>query len=155
MQQKPIFMYPPVWLALGLGVQWVVDRYFPLMVWEPEALANTVSLVGKIIAVVAVLVVVTIAMQFKKADTEIKPYEESSALLTDGLYKYSRNPIYVMMVLVLVGFAMILGSLSPFAIVALFPVIIQKRFIVVEEAMMEEKFGDEYRDFKSAVRRWI
>ena len=155
MQEKPIFMYPPVWLLLALGGQWALDKYIPLMTWEPDGLEDSVSLVGKIIVVLAVIVVVTIAMQFRKADTEIKPYEESSALLTDGLFKYSRNPIYLMMVVVLIGFAMILGGLSPFAMVIIFPVIIQKRFIEVEEAMMEETFGEEYRAYKSSVRRWL
>jgi protein-S-isoprenylcysteine O-methyltransferase Ste14 len=94
-------------------------------------------------------------MMFRRADTTIKPFQESSALITSGPFRLSRNPMYVSMTSVLLGVALLLGSLSPFLVLPLLMVLIQRRFIVPEESMLAATFGDAYAAYVRGVRRWL
>jgi protein-S-isoprenylcysteine O-methyltransferase Ste14 len=76
-------------------------------------------------------------------------------LVTHGVFAFSRNPMYLSMMLGLLGVFVALGSLTPLAAVPVFFLIIRRRFIAVEERMLEEAFGDDYRAYKSRVRRWL
>src|SRR5208283_5032436 len=79
---------------------------------------------------------------FKARGTTVKPFERSSALATDGVFRLSRDPMYLGMVLILVGASLLLGALSPFLVAAGFAAMLATRFIPVEERMMAETFGD-------------
>ncbi|MBV8442856.1 MAG: isoprenylcysteine carboxylmethyltransferase family protein [Hyphomicrobiales bacterium] len=92
---------------------------------------------------------------FKARATTIKPFERSSALLTDGVFRISRNPMYLGMILILVGVAMLIGSLSPFFVVAGFTAIIEMRFIPLEERMLAETFGNAWTAYSARTRRWL
>ena len=92
---------------------------------------------------------------FKTRGTTVKPFERSSALVTDGVFRISRNPMYLGMILILVGVAALLGSLSPFLVVAGFAAIIETRFIPVEERMLAETFGDAWTAYSGRTRRWL
>ena len=67
----------------------------------------------------------------------------------------ARNPMYLGMVLILIGAALLLGTLSPFIIIPLFAITMDRIFIVAEERMLDERFGDERKQYKTNVRRWI
>jgi protein-S-isoprenylcysteine O-methyltransferase Ste14 len=95
------------------------------------------------------------ARLFAKHKTTIKPGDISTHLLTAGPYRISRNPIYVGMVLVLFGVAMMLGSVTPWLLVPAFIWLIHRNVIPVEEAMMAASFGEEYREYCAYVRRWL
>ncbi len=92
---------------------------------------------------------------FKRAGTTVKPFEPSSNLVAEGPYRFSRHPMYLGMTMTLAGLAVLLGSLSPLAVVAGFTLLIDRRFIVAEERMMEETFGGAYREYRKRVRRWL
>lgn len=85
----------------------------------------------------------------------MKPYEESKDLVTDGIFRISRHPMYLGMVLILLGISILLSSLTPFIVVTTFAVIMETVFIRVEEQMMQETFGLEYVEYKQKVRKWI
>ena len=76
-------------------------------------------------------------------------------IVTEGVYRWTRNPMYLGMALIYLGFALLLDSLV--ALILIFPLVfvIQKEVIEREERYMEAKFGDAYRDYKARVRRWI
>jgi protein-S-isoprenylcysteine O-methyltransferase Ste14 len=102
------------------------------------------------------LAVATVAeRQFKRAGTAVKPFEPSSALVTGGVFRLSRNPMYLGLVLVLFGLGIALGSAIPFVVVPVFVWSITVRFIGPEEKLMTEQFGDDYEAYKSKVRRWL
>ncbi len=84
-----------------------------------------------------------------------KPFEHSTHPITGGMYKVSRNPMYLGMVVILLGIAVLFGSISPFISIPVFIWLIQSNFIRLEEAALEETFGDEYREYKTRVRRWL
>lgn len=93
--------------------------------------------------------------QFQRAGTAVRPFETSSALVTDGLYAWTRNPMYLGMVLALIGLGLALGAAVPFAVPPFFAWLLTARFIRHEEAMLEAQFGDTYRAYAANVRRWI
>ena len=92
---------------------------------------------------------------FKKHDTTVKPFEKSSSLVTGGVFGISRNPMYLGMTLILLGVALLLGSLTPFAVVIVLPILFDRAFISPEEEMLEDTFGDQFREYRERVRRWI
>jgi len=92
---------------------------------------------------------------FRKAETTVKPFKESAALITSGVFKICRNPMYLGFVFILSGIAIVLRSLSPFFIIPTFAYLMDRIFICVEERMLAEKFGLVWSEYERKVRRWI
>ncbi len=92
---------------------------------------------------------------FKERGTTVKPFEQSSALVTDGAFRLTRNPMYLGMVVILIGVALIFVALTPFLVAAGFAAIMETRFIPVEERMLAETFGDEWTAYRDRTRRWL
>jgi protein-S-isoprenylcysteine O-methyltransferase Ste14 len=92
---------------------------------------------------------------FRSARTTIVPFQESSALLTAGPYRFTRNPIYLSMLLLLLGACVFAGSLGPFVVPPVFVVATERFTILGEEAMLARTFGAEYASYCARVRRWI
>jgi protein-S-isoprenylcysteine O-methyltransferase Ste14 len=92
---------------------------------------------------------------FQASGTPIKPFSESTALIRHGLYRWSRNPMYVGAVLLLTGVAILLGSLTPLLVVVAFFALLQVGFVRREERLLEQTFGDAYRAYRRSVRRWL
>ena len=134
-----------LFLEIGLHYRW------PIM----KIIEGPWNWSGIALIVAGVLIVIGPAASFARTGTTIKPFETSSALVVDGMYRFTRNPMYLGMVTALTGVAVLTGSLSPFIGPALFVPVLNTRVIRHEEAMLEAQFGDEYRTFKRSVRRWI
>lgn len=92
---------------------------------------------------------------FKKAQTTVKPFEQSTALIVTGVFRISRHPMYLGMLLILFGIAIIMGTLSPLIVVPVFYILMEVVFIRVEEAMLAEQFGQEWVSYRTEVRKWI
>jgi len=92
---------------------------------------------------------------FKKRSTTVKPHETPTYFETSGPFRISRHPMYLGMVAILLGVAVLLGSLTSFLSPVLFITLMDKIFIPMEERNMEKTFGDKYMDYKKKVRRWI
>jgi len=113
------------------------------------------NLLGLVPLVVGAILNLIADRDFKRAGTTVKPYEKSTTLVTSGVFRISRNPMYLGMVLILFGIAVLMGTLSPYTIVILFAVLMDQVFIKVEERMLEEVFGETWQEYKMKVRRWI
>ncbi|MGC9443843.1 MAG: methyltransferase family protein [Candidatus Methanospirareceae archaeon] len=92
---------------------------------------------------------------FKKRNTPVKPMEMPVSFVTDGPFRITRHPMYLGMAAVLLGVAVVLGSILPFLFPILFVALMERLFIPREEANLERAFGDDYRTYKQRVRRWI
>lgn len=92
---------------------------------------------------------------FKKKNTTVKPFEKSSALILEGPFRFSRHPMYLGMVIALLGVAIILGSLITFLVPIACFVTMQIVFIRHEERALEQTFGQKYLDYKKRVRCWL
>ena len=92
---------------------------------------------------------------FQKANTTVKPFKESTTLITEGVFQISRNPMYLGFVLVLIGIAVVIRSLTPYVIIFAFIILMDRIYISVEEGMLAEEFGTEGEEYKQNTRRWL
>ena len=92
---------------------------------------------------------------FSQAGTNIVPFSPSSALVTGGVFRFSRNPMYLGMVLTLTGCALLLNRWAPWLVLVPFFAVIRLYFIRNEERLMEGTFGAAYVSYRGSVRRWL
>lgn len=92
---------------------------------------------------------------FKKKQTTVKPYEMPNFFIDSGPFKLSRHPMYLGMLSILLGVAVLLGSVTTFIFPIIFIIIIDRLFVSIEENNLEKKFGKKYTDYKKSVRRWV
>jgi protein-S-isoprenylcysteine O-methyltransferase Ste14 len=144
-------MVPPIWAALAIVAMHLLNRWFPIAVLVPEPW----NLAGIALILLGGSLAIPSAMSFKRAGTPVFPFAPSTALVITGWYRFTRNPMYLGMVIVLAGVAILAGSLGAWLPLPLFIAIIEWRFIRGEERFLEEIFGQQYRDYCARVRRWI
>ena len=144
-------MYPPVWFAVAILLMFALHRFAP----GPPWLEGPFRIVGALPFLGGLGLGIGGSAIFRRAGTTIKPFQESSKLVTKGPFRYSRNPMYLGMALGLVGIGIFLGTLMPLLLIPAFVWKITRGFIQHEEVMLESVFGDEYRDYMGRVRRWI
>lgn len=141
---------PPLYFLIALVVELALAAIpAAKFIAEPWHLSGIVSIVA------GVLLAVWGNRQFSRAGTTVNPFEQASALVTSGPFRVSRNPMYLGMVLVLLGTAILLGELLPFLVPFLFAWLIGSRFIRHEEDRLHAQFGDAYDEYTRRVRRWL
>lgn len=113
------------------------------------------SYMGFILIIMGLVVAIRIKKLFDKVDTEIHTFKIPRQLVKDGLFRFSRNPIYLGFTTSLVGIWLLIGNFIGLTGVIVFFLISNFWYIPYEEKAMEKEFGDEYRLYKSKVRRWI
>lgn len=144
---------PPAWLLFFVASMWAIDRNFPMMTWVNEPWNRVgLALIGG-----AFLIDLTSLMTFIKKHTTPNPFrpQKTQTLVTTGTYSFTRNPMYLGMVFVLIGWGIYLGSMTPFILIPPFVWVLTVMQIIPEEEILEDKFGQEYVDYKARVRRWI
>jgi protein-S-isoprenylcysteine O-methyltransferase Ste14 len=92
---------------------------------------------------------------FRLAGTPVETYLPSTELVTAGPYQLSRNPIYLALTLIYAGLALAVDSLWPLAALPLLLAVMHFGVVRREEAYLEQKFGDTYREYRTRVRRWV
>lgn len=147
--RKPLM--PPVYFLVTILLIAAFHWLLPIMTLIDAPL----KYVGLPVIVIGIIIVVVPARAFETHATTIKPFEESDALVTGGFYRMTRNPMYLGMAISLAGIAILFGTLTAFLPLPFFMMVIQRRFILKEEAMLTVKFGDQYREYCNSVRRWI
>ena len=113
------------------------------------------NLLGIIPLTLGVIINLVADKAFHRAHTAVKPFEESSVLITNGAFRISRNPMYLGFVLILIGIAFLVGSLTPYVVVLGFAILMDRMYIVVEERKLAAKFGAEWEEYKQRTRRWL
>ncbi len=93
--------------------------------------------------------------RFLRAKTGVVPFSESTTLITEGFYRYTRNPMYVGMNSFLLGLLVILNNPINLIFLIVFFFIVRNLFVIKEEMQMKETFGEEYLLYKDKVRRWL
>jgi protein-S-isoprenylcysteine O-methyltransferase Ste14 len=142
----------PPQLVLILLVTMVVLR---ILLPGPELVPFPYSLVGALIAALGIILTLAGARLFARIGTNIKPFNEPGVLVTDGVFRWSRNPMYLGFVLLLLGTAVLLGTAAPFLGPALFAVAADRWYIAYEERAMQAKFAAAYAAYKLRTRRWL
>jgi protein-S-isoprenylcysteine O-methyltransferase Ste14 len=149
---SPGITFPPPLIYGGFLVAGaVVDRLWPsgfgAVTWQPWAAAVLIAL--------AVLLMAWGALKFRRAGTNIHPNKPTSVLVTDGPWRYTRNPLYLSLTVAVLGIG--LAANSVWIVAAALPPALIVRYAVIarEERYLEAKFGEPYRRYKASVRRWI
>ncbi|HET9863488.1 MAG TPA: isoprenylcysteine carboxylmethyltransferase family protein [Steroidobacteraceae bacterium] len=142
---------PPVWLLLALAASFALDRWWPIARLVPAPW----NYLGYLPLALGAFMAITAANAFRRAGTPVVPFERSTVLVTSGWFRLTRNPMYVGLTLILLGAALIDGTLGAFLPLPVFVGILHFRFVLDEEAFLESIFGEKYRRYRSAVRRWI
>jgi protein-S-isoprenylcysteine O-methyltransferase Ste14 len=113
------------------------------------------KLVASVCIIVGFTGMVLAWLQFKKSDTAVCPTAKTLRIITNGLYRYTRNPMYLGMLLMLLGTSFIMGTIPSMLAPVVFFLTIDKTFIPYEEDKLQAAFGDSYNEYIAATRRWL
>lgn len=142
---------PPFWFASGVGVMFALHHFAPIAVlWTVpwSKLGWALITLGGVIALPSLL-------GFKLAGTSILPFHPVRALVAKGPYRFTRNPMYLALVLMAFGVAIRLGTLSPLLVPPALFLVLDRRFVTREERFLRANLGTAYDDYCARVRRWL
>jgi len=131
----------------------VLEAFVPLPFLAAHALAR--YLAGAALAAGGFVMIGMGTRRFVAAGTNIPPYLPTTALVVDGIYGRTRNPLYLGTTLVYLGLSVAAGSQWAIALVVPLLWVINVGVVAREERYLERKFGDAYRAYKARVRRWV
>ncbi len=143
---------PPAPYAAALFGGWWLDRYVLPLPLDDGLASRPLGWVG--LAVGLALLGWTL-WTFHRHHTTVNPYASATTLCTGGPFRFSRNPIYLGDWFLLIGISLLMNTLWPVIFAPLIWIMLRFGVIRYEEAHLEAKFGDAYRDYKTRVRRWI
>ena len=142
---------PPVWMLLSMAMMGGIWYLVP----GNQLIVAPYTYLGGVIFVGGLALAVYGKRQFDLVGTPVRPFAKMTSVVDTGPFRFSRNPMYLAMVMGLFGVGVLLGKVAPFVMVPLFMIWIVTRFIRYEERAMEAQFGEAYMDYKRRVRRWI
>ena len=146
--------FPPVIAAAGIAIGLVLTFVYPVPIVEPPA-TRTLAGIGVVLLVLWLGLAVTANVTFRRKGTPANPYAPTTALAQSGPYRFTRNPMYLGLVLLTVGIGLVMNSMW-FLLAAVAVLLALRNLVIVhEERYLEEKFGDEYRAYSQRVRRWL
>ena len=138
-------------IGLGLAADWALPvPVLPSILSAPARLG-----IGAVLFASGIVILALAVGRFAKAGTSFRTEKPSTALVTDGLYRYSRNPIYIGLTTAYIGVGIAANSLWVLGLAVLFLALIRYGVIAREERYLEAKFGEAYRIYRIRVRRWL
>lgn len=153
MKKLELLIPPPLVMVLVGLFMWLISIIFPGLNFgwlKSTLLAITFAVIGVLVGVIGIVA-------FKFAATTSDPIhpEQTSTIVSSGIYAYTRNPMYLGVLLILIGLAVYLGNLLAFLGAVIFIIYINNFQIIPEEQALEAKFGSTYTNYKGKVRRWL
>jgi protein-S-isoprenylcysteine O-methyltransferase Ste14 len=145
---------PPLIAAVAVALGLLLDRLLPAYVLTvllplPERIA-----IGSVVMAAGFALALPAILAFRRAGTHVEPWKSSSALVTDGIFRWLRNPMYVGATLLLAGFAVLLASDWTLVMTVGFALVVHFGVVKREERYLEAKFGSAYRGYKAQVPRY-
>ena len=145
---------PPVVVVLIVGaMMWRLAGVVPVL---PISLPGK-TIAAAVIALAGIALGVSGIMIFRRMQTTVHPStpDKASAIVDAGVYRFSRNPMYLGLALILAGWAVFLGDVANLLLIVVFVAYMNRFQIRPEERVLEAKFGTAYTDYKASVRRWL
>ena len=144
-------MLPPpiiysIFFIIGIGLGYL---------WPISIMTHWGQIIGISLIVTSILIMPPVLIRFKRAGTTFDVRKSATSLITDGPYKYSRNPTYISLTLLYLGLGIFSNNMWVLMLVLPILLIIHFWIIQSEEHYLSEKFGEEYQLYKSKVRRWL
>ena len=143
---------PPVWLLLALVITWWIGELQPAVLSIGGPLTE---LLGGLLVGGGIVLILLAAVEMRKRRTTIVPHMEAAHLVTSGIFKRSRNPIYLGDVLVLTGFILKLDAPEALVLVPIFLWWIERHFIFAEEDRLRRKYRADFARYCAKTRRWL
>lgn len=152
MKTLELKIHPPIVLLVCLGLVYGSSHYLPLLA-IPQILSNLYP----VVAVLGVMVPIAGLWEFMKAKTTINPTqpEKSSTLVKNGIYAFTRNPMYLGMQFIIIAAVLKWANYLGFIALPCFVFYITQFQIKPEERIIEGIFAEEYKEYKTKVRRWL
>ena len=144
-------LLPPFLLALFVLAMVALHLWLP----GPVLIDPLCRWLGAPLIVVGAALSVTGARHFFRIRTNINTFNEPTLLVTDGLFRWSRNPMYLGFITFLLGLGIALSTLGPLLLPPVFAVIVDRWYVQFEERAMRTKFGDAYEAYTRRTRRWL
>jgi protein-S-isoprenylcysteine O-methyltransferase Ste14 len=144
---------PPVFFFACLGCGLLMEYFFPIKLISLSPIPRII--VGSIFIVISGYFAVSAFFVFIKNKTPFDTSKSTTKIVTDGAYRFSRNPLYLSLLLLLFGVAILLSSLWLFCTVPILYILFLFKAVKPEESYLSQKFGEEYLDYSAKVRRWI
>ena len=146
-----IFVPPPLMFAAAVAMGVMLDGN-----WLKRGhVTHPIQLAGMAVAVAGLALILVSLGLFRRFKTRPEPWAPSSRLIATGLYRYSRNPMYLGMALLAVGVLIFCESLAGALFLAVVLVIIDRVVIAREEEYLSRRFGADYEGYRVRVRRWL
>ena len=142
---------PPTYLLVAILIMLALHLVFPVI----KIIPTPWNILGVVPLACGIALNLAADKAFREAGTTVKPFEESTILVTSGVFRLSRNPMYLGYVLILIGIAIMVRSLMPYVVILVFAVLMETVFISVEEQMLADKLGQAWSAYAEKVRRWI
>ncbi len=146
-----VVVLPPVIFVVSLLLGLLIDFMVPVRV-----LSRTPALwLGALLILISIPIFVSAMRELVKAKTAFDVRKPTTAIVRTGAFRFSRNPIYLAMIMLYLGIASLINSLWIYALLVPAAIVLQIGVIWREENYLEQKFGEDYRHYKAQVRRWI
>ena len=144
---------PPILTLMSAILMLIISKYFN----KANFSLNQHNQFALFFLIVALIIIVISIAKFIKIKTTISPLKpnKTSILVDSGIYKHTRNPMYLGLLLILFSLFLYLKNFLSFLVLPLFVIHITKNQILPEEKVLENLFGDQYKKYKNKVRRWI
>lgn len=146
------WLVPPVLVLILALAMAAAARLLPRPALLPEPWN---AVLGWLVIALGLGLMVAAAWLFRQRRTNIHPFGKPDVLITEGVFRLSRNPIYLGLTLVLAGIALLLNALAALPLVIVFFVVADRWYIPVEERLAESAFGAEFDAYRRRVRRWL
>ncbi|MGH9535808.1 MAG: methyltransferase family protein [Terriglobales bacterium] len=144
----------PLVFVLAYLVGWGLQLLLPRAAISPAA-RHALELAGAALWLLAIVIAGWAQLLFRRQRTTTTPGEISAAFVTEGPYRWSRNPMYVGILLAYIGEACVLAQIAPLATLVLAVAYLRGVVVPLEESRLSETFGQPYAQYRSRVRRWL
>lgn len=143
--------FPPIWLITLLCLAYLQAKLFPILSL-PGPFADILA--GPMVGA-GILATVLAVVEFRKHKTTINPHGQPETLMQSGIFKYSRNPIYLADLLILTGMILYWDAILSLPLVPIFMQILGRRFILPEEDRLRRAFRGDFASYCLKTRRWL
>jgi protein-S-isoprenylcysteine O-methyltransferase Ste14 len=149
MNKKPSAM---VHFCMAVFLMFMLHKYLPGFTVFTNGISH---IIGFIFCGFGLAMMLKSMMMMKKEGNTVNTMDAPTKLITEGMFGYCRNPMYLGMVIALFGIFFFMGSSTPLIMVLIFGGVMEDKFIRPEEKMLEEKFGKDFIDYKFKVSKWF
>jgi protein-S-isoprenylcysteine O-methyltransferase Ste14 len=144
-------VHPPLVAVLFIVLAYILGYFIRF----PFAIPRLIQYIGLALTFIGILLGIAAFLEFRKARTTVDPHGSTKHLVTSGIFRFSRNPIYLGFLLMVIGLPLNSGLIWGLVLAPFYMMTMSRLVIEREEAYLQKKFKNQYTDYTSRVRRWL